>query len=112
MQSCHGITALVHAVANPSERTSALRLVAEGKIGRYSLGKVTDAFWCGKLGAHEQALKRLEQWQRSSEQGELFEGSQVLWSPVSDPLRGDERFQAIMQSLGLPNALVPLEETR
>ena len=93
MQSCRGITALVHAVANPSERTSALRLVAEGKIGRYSLGKVTDAFWCGKLGAHEQALKR-------------------LWSPVFDPLRGDERFQAIMQSLGLPNALVPLEEKR
>lgn len=106
------IAALVHAVANPSERTSALRLVAEGKIGRYSLGKITDAFWCGMLGAHEQALERLKQWQESSEEGELFSDSQVLWEPAFDPLREDKRFQAIMQSLGLPNALIPLEETR
>ena len=106
------IAALVHAAANPSGRTSALKLVAEGKTGRYSLGKATDAFWCGMLGAHEQALERLQQWRANSEQGELFSSSQVLWSPAFDPLRGDKRFQAIMQSLGLPNALVPLEETR
>jgi tetratricopeptide (TPR) repeat protein len=106
------IAALVRAVANPSERTSALKLLAEGKVGRYSLGKFTDAFWCAMLGAHEQGLERLHQWRKSSEPGESFEGSQVLWSPAFDPLRGDKRFQAIMQSLGLPHALVPLEETR
>jgi hypothetical protein len=106
------IAALVHAVANPSERTSALKLVAEGKIGRYSLAKITDAFWCGMLGAHEQAVDQLKQWRKSSQEGELFSDSQVLWDPVFDPLRGDKRFQAIMQSLGLPNALIPLEETR
>jgi tetratricopeptide (TPR) repeat protein len=106
------IAALVHAVANPSERTSALKLLAESKVGPYSLGKFTDAFWCGMLGEHEQALERLKQWRESSEPGESFEGSQVLWSPAFDPLRGDKRFQAIMQSLGLPHALVPLEETR
>jgi adenylate cyclase len=106
------IAALLQAVADPSKRASALKLVIEGKCGRYSLEKITDAFWCGMLGAHEEALARLEQWRASSEQGELFCDSQALWAPVFDPIRADPRFQAIMQSLGLPNAPVPLEETR
>jgi adenylate cyclase len=106
------IAALVHAVANPSERTSALKLVTESKIGRYSLDQVTDAFWCGMLGECEEALGRLERWRRSSEQGELFSDIQVLWTPAFDPIRADKRFQAILQSLGLPSSPVPLEETR
>jgi adenylate cyclase len=105
------IAALIRAVANPPERTSALKLVAENKVGRYSLGEVANAFWCGMLGSHDEALEQLKHWRESSEQGELFSDSQVLWAPVFDPIRGDPRFQAIMQSLGLPNAPVPLEET-
>ena len=105
------IAALVRAVANSSERTNALRLLANGKTGRHSLGDITDAFWCGMLGAHEEALERLKLWHETSEQGELFCDTQALWAPVFDPVRQDKRFQAIMQSLGLPNAPVPLEET-
>jgi hypothetical protein len=106
------IGALVQAVADPSKRPSALKLVIESKPGRYSLEKMTDAFWCGMLGAREEALARLEQWRASTEQGELFCDSQALWAPVFDPIRTDPRYQAIMQSLGLPNAPVPLEEKR
>ncbi|MEY2520793.1 MAG: adenylate cyclase [Verrucomicrobiota bacterium] len=106
------IAALVGAVARPSERLTALKLVTEGKIGRYSLDKVTDAFWCGMLGANEEALERLKRWRESTEQGELFSESQALWAPVFDPMRADPRYQAIMQSLGLPNAPVPLEGSR
>jgi adenylate cyclase len=105
------IAALVQAVADPSKRPSALQLVIEGKCGRYSLEKITDAFWCGMLGAHEEALARLEQWRASTEQGELFCDSQALWAPVFDPIRTDPRYQAILKSLGLPNAPIPLEET-
>ena len=106
------IAALVRAVAKPSERPDALKLVTEDKIGRYSLDKITNAFWCGMLGAHEEALVRLEQWRGSSEQGELFCDSQALWAPVFQPIRADQRYQAILQSLGLPNAPVPMGETR
>ena len=106
------IAALIRAVAKPSERPAALKLVTEGKIGRYSLEKITDAFWCGMLGAHDEALARLEQWRASSEQGELFCDSQALWAPAFDPIRADPRYQAIMRSLGLPNAPIPLEGSR
>jgi adenylate cyclase len=106
------IGALVQAVADPSKRASALKLVIEGKCGRYSLEKMTDAFWCGMLGVNDEALARLEQWRASTEQGELFCDSQSLWAPVFDPIRTDLRYQTILQSLGLPNAPVPLEEKR
>lgn len=106
------IGALVQAVADPSKRPSALQLVTEGKPGRYSLEKITDAFWCALLGANEEALGRLEQWRKNSEQGELFCDSQALWAPAFEPFRADARYQAIMQSLGLPSAPVPLEGTR
>ncbi len=39
------IAALVRAVANPSQRASALELVREGKVGQYALLQLTDAFW-------------------------------------------------------------------
>lgn len=106
------IATLVRAVARPSERPGALKLVTDDKIGRYSLDKITNAFWCAMLGAHEEALVRLKQWRESSEQGELFCDSQSLWAPVFDPIRTDPRYQEILQSLGLPNAPVPLEATR
>jgi adenylate cyclase len=106
------IATLVRAVARPSERPDALKLVTEDKLGRYSLDKITNAFWCGMLGAHEEALVRLKQWRASTEQGELFCDSQSLWAPVFDPVRADPRYQEILQSLGLPNAAVPLEEKR
>jgi adenylate cyclase len=100
------IAALVRAVANPSERTSALKLVTEGKIGRYDLRGTTQAFWCSMLGAHEEAIEKLKQWLANSQEGELFSDTQILWQPAFDPLRGDERFQTIMKSAGLPTAPV------
>jgi TolB-like protein/Flp pilus assembly protein TadD len=106
------IATLVRAVARPSERPDALKLVTEDKLGRYSLDKITNAFWCGMLGSHEEALVRLKQWRATTEQGELFCDSQSLWAPVFDAVRADPRYQEILQSLGLPNAAVPLEEKR
>jgi TolB-like protein/Flp pilus assembly protein TadD len=103
------IAALVRAVANPSERTSALKLVTEGKIGRYDLRGTTQAFWCSMLGAHEEAIEKLKQWLANSQEGELFSDTQILRQPAFDPLRGDERFQTIMKSAGLPTAPVHAE---
>ena len=103
------IAALVRAMANPAERPAAFRLLAERKVGRYSLGELSDPFWYAMLGAPQEALTALEHWARSSPQGERFARSRSLWAPAFDSLRGEERFRTMMQSLGLPNSPVPLE---
>ena len=96
------IASLVRAVANPVERPSALKLISEGKVGRYSLTESGDAFWYSMLGANERALESLEQWTATSEQEKLFATSQILWTPAFDPIRNDERFRAVMKSAGPP----------
>jgi len=103
------IGALVQAVADPVKRPAALKLIAEGKTGRYSLEKITPPLWSALLGANEEALVRLEEWRITSEVGELFCDAQGLWAPAFEPIRADPRYQTIMRSLGLPNAPVPLE---
>jgi tetratricopeptide (TPR) repeat protein len=100
------ISALVHAVAHPEERPNALKLVTEGKVGHYSLSAARDAFWFSMLGAHERALESLKQWVANSQEGELSSGSQVLWTPAFDPLRGDEGFKEVMKSVGSSTAPV------
>ena len=97
------IASLVRAVANPVERPNALKLISEGKVGRYSLTEaVADAFLYSMLGANERALESLEQWTATSEQEKLFATSQILWTPAFDPIRNDERFRAVMKSAGPP----------
>jgi TolB-like protein/Tfp pilus assembly protein PilF len=103
------IAALVRAVGNPAERPNALKLINEGKVGRYSLTETTDAFWYGMLGENERALESLKQWATTSEEGELFSGTQVLWTPAFDSIRADERFQALLRSIGLGATVVPAE---
>jgi adenylate cyclase len=100
------ISALVHAVAHPEERPNALKLVTEGKVGHYSLSAARDAFWFSMLGAHERALESLKQWVANSQEGELSSGSQVLWTPAFDPIRGDEGFKEVMKSVGSSTAPV------
>jgi adenylate cyclase len=95
------VAALVRAVANPSQRASAIELVREGKAGKYALREITDAFWYSMLGAREKALASLEQWAASPlEEGEIFATCQLLRVPAFDPIRNDERFQAVMKSVG------------
>jgi tetratricopeptide (TPR) repeat protein len=103
------IATLIHAVANPAQRASALKLVTEGKIGQYDLRGVTDAFWYAMLGAYEEALESLKQWLATSQEGQLFSDTQILWRSAFDPLRTDQRFQAIMKSAHLPTEPVPIE---
>jgi tetratricopeptide (TPR) repeat protein len=105
------IATLIHAVANPAQGTSALKLVTEGKVGRYDLRGVTDAFWYSMLGAHEKFLESLTHWLATTQEGELFSDTQTLWRPAFDPIRGDERFQKIMESAGVPTAPVHPEDT-
>jgi adenylate cyclase len=89
------IAALVRAVAHGAERTNALKLISEGKAGRYSLDATTDAFWYVMLGENEKALEKLKQWAATAQTGELFANSQILLVPAFDPIRSDPRFQAI-----------------
>jgi hypothetical protein len=96
------IATLVRAVANPVERPNALKLISEGKVGRYSLTETADAFWYSMLGANERALESLEQWAATSEQGQSFAASQNLWTQAFDPIRNDERFRAVTKLAGLP----------
>jgi adenylate cyclase len=103
------IAALVRAVANPSQRAGAIELVREGKVGQYALLQITDAFWYSMLGANEEALESLEQWAASPhEEGEVFATCQLLWAPAFDPIRSDERFQAVMKSVG-PASATPVQ---
>ena len=105
------IAALVRAVADPSQRASAIELVGEGKVGHYALLQITDPFWYSMLGAKEEALKSLEQWAASPhEDGVIFATSQLLWAPAFDPIRNDPRFQAIMKSVG-PAPATPVQPT-
>jgi predicted Zn-dependent protease len=103
------IAALVRAVGNPAERPNALKLITERKVGRYSLTETTDAFWYAMLGENERALESLKQWATTPEEGELFSGTQVLWTPAFDSIRADERFQALLRSIGLAGTVVPAE---
>lgn len=106
------IAALVHAAADPAERPNALKLIAESKVGPYSLSKMTNPFWCAVLQSHEETLEQLQRWRDTSEQGEIFQDIQALWSPVFEPFRSDPRYQAILQSLGIPTQPIPMEATR
>jgi tetratricopeptide (TPR) repeat protein len=106
------IAALVRGVANPAQRAAALRLVTEGKIGRYALRGMTDAFWYSMLGEHEKALESLTKWLATTQEGQLFSDTPALWKPAFDPIRGDERFEKIMKSAGLPAAVVHPEYSR
>ena len=105
------IATLIRAVANPAQRASALKLVTEGKAGRYNLRGVTDAVWYALLGADTEARESLKQWLAVTQEGQLFADIPYLWKPAFDPLRGDERFQAIMKSAGLQTAPVHPEHT-
>jgi adenylate cyclase len=105
------IATLVRAVVNPSERTSALQLISEGKIGRYWLRGMTAAFWYSMLGAHEKALEALTQWLATTEPGQLYSDTAYFWYAAFDPIRGDERFKEIVKSAGLPAAPVHPERT-
>jgi adenylate cyclase len=101
------LVAVIQAVADPAKRPAALTLLKEGKVGHYMLGGMTDPLWSAMLGAHERALDGLEQWLRASQKGERFSRSRTLWDPAFDPLRDNDRFKAIMRSLGLPDAPIP-----
>jgi adenylate cyclase len=105
------IATLIHAVTNPELRASASKLVSEGKIGRYDLRGVTDPFWYTLLGAYDEALESLQQWLATTQEGQLFADIGALWRPAFDPIRGDERFQAIMKSARLPTAPIHPERT-
>ncbi len=61
------------------------------------------------LGANEKALESLEQWAASPhEEGVIFATNQLLWAPAFDPIRSDQRFQAIMKSVG-PAPATPVQ---
>jgi len=106
------LVALIHGVANPAERSSALKLIAENKVQPYALTRMTNPFWCAMLKAPEEAIGQLELWRKSTEQGELFQDSQHLWSPVFEPFRSDPRYQEILKSLGIPAQPIPLEGSK
>jgi hypothetical protein len=57
-------------------------------------------------------LEQLQRWRDTSEQGEIFQDIQALWLPVFEPFRSDPRYQAILQSLGIPTHPIPMEATR
>jgi adenylate cyclase len=98
------IATLIQAVADPAQRASALKLVTEGNVGRYDLRGMTDAVWYTLLGAYKEALESLKQWRAVTQEGQLFADTRILWKPAFDPIRGDERFEKIMKSAGLPAA--------
>ena len=98
------IATLVRATGNPMERPAALKLISEGKVGKYSLQGISDAFWYALLKADNQAIQSMEQWAATGEKGQLFANSQILCSPAFDALRSDPRFQKIMRSISQPAA--------
>jgi TolB-like protein/Tfp pilus assembly protein PilF len=104
------LVTLIHGVANPAERSSALKLIAENKIPPYSLTRMENPFWCAMLKAHAETLEQLERWRKNSQQGELFQDSYLFWAPIFEPFRSDQRYQAILTSLGLPLEPIPLED--
>jgi hypothetical protein len=48
---------------------------------------MTDAFWYNTLGAYNEALESLKQWLATTQEGQLFADTQILWKPAFDPAR-------------------------
>ena len=93
-------SALVRGVADPATRPKALQLLTLNRaVGRFEFYDLAPAFWWSLLGAHEQAIARIRQWERRASLGERYGGMWGLFLPGFDPVRTDPQFKETMAHL-------------
>jgi len=97
--------ALVRGVADPSQRTLALKRLAtvpDSVAG--DLVQPARELWLAMLGDTEGALRVLNQWADMGWGGDAA----FLWLPPLDPMRADPRFWAVLSRFKLPYRGEPL----
>ncbi|MBS0212780.1 MAG: hypothetical protein JSR26_06290 [Proteobacteria bacterium] len=94
--------ALARGVFDPSQRAAAVQRIRayQPLQGRPNWNK---AHWLSLLGDRDGALSALEAVVAKGPVG----GSELLWAPGFDPIRGDPRFQRVLERVGVPFPATP-----
>jgi tetratricopeptide (TPR) repeat protein len=97
------IAALIAGVADSRKAPAALKLTADvHRLAGHEFGELAPAFWESLLGAHDQAIERLQRWVEAAPTGQRFNGIRYLHLPAFDPVRADPRFKAVLKELNVP----------
>jgi tetratricopeptide (TPR) repeat protein len=90
--------ALVDGVADPGQRAAAIRVVLAASGDTHQrLTEPARIKWLMLLGDHGDALDALQRIGH-----DVMFGQDNVWQPAFDPVRGDPRFKAALDRMGLP----------